>query len=457
MTANKISDISQWQEQGSTVVDWNKAKAELELAIIRVQAGSSSPDTKYNEFVKGCKQNNIPFGTYAYAKFVSVPDATVEAKDCYTRMDKSTAFVVIDVESQSCHNPADLIPATQAFIDYLHTQGVKKVGLYSGQYFYDQYGFKAIKADFLWLAVYGINDGTAHATPSDPCDIWQFTSEGKVDGFIGHVDLDMLVGSKALSYFTGIAPTPAPTPVAPAEPLQPPFIPTNNGIIAKVKVLVAGDIRVAPTHNSLFVRNSVVGETFDVYANVNDWLNVGGANWVLDNNGLNLSMTAQYNPPLNPPAPTPAPVVAPKPVAPAPAPAPTVAPKVEATPVKVESAPVVPSANVTAPVSANVSKAPVSANTVVPASANATVEKPTTPVVAPVTPVTPVEAPKPVVSKPVVSAPVVSTEPIPVPVSGNTNDIQPLIQQVEDKVLADPQVQQSLIKKIFNFIMGLFK
>ncbi|GAA3328794.1 hypothetical protein GCM10020331_074220 [Ectobacillus funiculus] len=103
---------------------------------------------KYKEFAAGCKTYNIPFGHYAYCRFVSINDAIVEAKDFISRADKAAKiFLVADVEEMTTRNPADLIPATQAFIDTCKAAGWK-VGLYTGHSFYQQYGMNRVRADF---------------------------------------------------------------------------------------------------------------------------------------------------------------------------------------------------------------------------------------------------------------------------------------------------------------------
>ncbi|PFS07766.1 N-acetylmuramoyl-L-alanine amidase, partial [Bacillus cereus] len=52
------------------------------------------------------------------------------------------------------------------------------------------------KCDFVWIPRYGGN------IPAYPCDIWQYTETGNVPG-IGKCDLNQLIGSKPLSWFTG--------------------------------------------------------------------------------------------------------------------------------------------------------------------------------------------------------------------------------------------------------------
>src|SRR5579875_756660 len=302
-----IADFLVWDG----TIDFCKAKNELELAVLRVQCGSTIIDKNYQSYVAGCKQYNIPFGTYAYAKFVSVSDARQEAKDCFSRMDKSSLFVVVDVEEQTCKNPSDLVSATQAYIDYLHSQGVKKVGLYSGESFYKEHGLSSVKADFVWLALYGINDGKPHTKPSTPCHIWQYTDKGRISGVSCEVDLNMIVGDKPLSYFTG------------KEQIK---VPYNASNIKGAVTVLATDLKLrkAPNVNAEIIRNLLPGEEYNLYGIVNGWFNLGGGwAWAQDGQYIRIDRLEYIPaPPVEAPKPTPKPE--PKPVEP-----PTPAPPVE--------------------------------------------------------------------------------------------------------------------------------
>jgi GH25 family lysozyme M1 (1,4-beta-N-acetylmuramidase) len=191
----KIVDIS--HHQGD--IDWSKASKEIDLAIIRVQYGSTSIDRKYTEYVSNCKKFDIPFGHYAYALYLNIADAEQEAKDFLARMDKSAKFLVVDVEEITVKDIDDLVPATQRFIDICKNAGYK-VGLYTGEYFYKHYDLSKIKADFLWMAKYSNNK------PVYACELWQHTSSGSVSGIKGNVDLNMLNGSKSFDWFVGKEP-----------------------------------------------------------------------------------------------------------------------------------------------------------------------------------------------------------------------------------------------------------
>ena len=195
----KIVDLS--HHQGT--IDFAKFSKECDLAIVRVQYGSGTVDRKYKEYVAGLKKYGVPFGHYAYARFVSVADAKVEAKDFIARADKAAKFLVVDVEELTC--PASqVVAATQAFVDVCKAAGFK-VGLYTGHHFYAPYRMDKVNADFLWIPRYASNDnGTIHnVKPTMDCDIWQYSQCGKIAGVQGYVDLNVLNGEKTLAYFTG--------------------------------------------------------------------------------------------------------------------------------------------------------------------------------------------------------------------------------------------------------------
>lgn len=187
----QIVDISKWNGN----INWPVAKQYLDFVIARVQDGSNYVDPLYKGYVQSMKQHDIPFGNYAFCRFVSIADAKKEAQDFWNRGDKSATVWVADVEVKTMN---DMRAGTQAFIDELYRLGAKKVGLYVGHHMYASFGMANVKSDFVWIPRYGGNE------PAYPCDIWQYTETGNVPG-IGKCDLNSLIGSKSLSWFTGAA------------------------------------------------------------------------------------------------------------------------------------------------------------------------------------------------------------------------------------------------------------
>ncbi|WP_218944392.1 glycoside hydrolase family 25 protein, partial [Bacillus cereus] len=137
------------------------------------QDGSNYVDPMYKGYVQSMKAHGVPFGNYAFCRFVSINDAKKEAQDFWARGDKDALFWVADVEVKTM---SDMRSGTQAFIDELKRLGAKKVGLYVGHHMYSSFGAASIEADFVWIPRYGGNK------PAYPCDMWQYTETGHVDG-----------------------------------------------------------------------------------------------------------------------------------------------------------------------------------------------------------------------------------------------------------------------------------
>lgn len=189
-----IVDIS--HHQPNNKFNWATFAKNVDLLIIRVQYGSTTIDREYKKHVASAKAHGIPFGHYAYARFVSIADAKQEAKDFLARADKSAKFLVVDVEEQTTKTKAEMLPATQAFIDYLQAHDKRPIGLYTGHHFYEPYNMNKVKADFLWIPRYPLK-------PKYPCDLWQYSETGTVPGYSGKLDLNRLNGNKSLKWFTG--------------------------------------------------------------------------------------------------------------------------------------------------------------------------------------------------------------------------------------------------------------
>lgn len=196
-----IVDISKWNDK----IKWPVAAPQIEFAICRVQYGSNLVDHLYTEHVTNLEEYGIPHAAYAYGCFVSVADAIVEAQDFLARVNPNAKFLVLDVEDdtvksmKSKGNLNDLAKASQAFIDTCKAAGWK-VGFYVAHHMYGDYNLQSVQADFIWLPRYGTNDGKPQKKPSYPCDIWQYTDNGYIDG-IGKVDINLLEGDKTLGWY----------------------------------------------------------------------------------------------------------------------------------------------------------------------------------------------------------------------------------------------------------------
>jgi lysozyme len=286
-----IADLSKYQG----TIDFAKLSKVVDGVILRVQHGYTIPDVKYNEYVAGCKQYGIKFGTYAYFAGVSVNDSIAEAEAAFQRTDKDSLFFVLDIEETSM---ADLVSGGQAYIDRLKSKGMQHIGLYSGENFYKTHNLGAIKSDFQWIAKYGPNDGQQHTEPTiAEDDLWQYTSVGKLDGIAGNVDLNVVTNHAEFPFFDGTVSVVAPVisdnnTKYPVKPVS-----TGNPIVSKVYVIVnALNCRQHPDVNSPVLFVAKKGDSFNVTANINDWHEViidndGYNGYLFGNNGQYLSLT----------------------------------------------------------------------------------------------------------------------------------------------------------------------
>ncbi|WP_132995863.1 glycoside hydrolase family 25 protein [Sporanaerobacter acetigenes] len=194
-----IIDISHHQDP--YLIDYVKLCSQLDMAIVRVQYGSRTIDRHYKTHISEMKKNNVPFGVYAWVRGVSERDMEVEATDFYNRAkDLDPAFYVLDVEEESMTN---MRTGINAYIKKLRLLTDKKVGIYIGHHLYEEFNLDLDKADFVWIPHYGVNNGQPNSIPDFPCDIHQYTSKGRLEGYSGDLDLNRLLGDKPLEFFTG--------------------------------------------------------------------------------------------------------------------------------------------------------------------------------------------------------------------------------------------------------------
>jgi len=196
----RIADISHYQEK----VDWAKAREALDFLILRASIGLK-PDNLYLQHAAGWGK---PFGVYHYVKAGTAQDARTEARwfvECAHRARARPTIYFVDIEF-SAQTKATTETVCVAFLEELRALGCPRVGLYIGQSRYKYAGKAIAMCDAIWIPRYGENDGSVPPEkyyPKYPCDLWQYTSHGHIDGITGRVDINLLWGNKALEWFTG--------------------------------------------------------------------------------------------------------------------------------------------------------------------------------------------------------------------------------------------------------------
>ena len=194
-----IIDISHHQDPSK--MNYDKLAKQVDLVIVRTQYGSRTLDRHYKTHHREFKKRGIPTAAYAWVRGISLNDMRVEAKDFYNRTkDLNPCFWFLDVEEKSM---ADMRTGISAYVDQLRKMGAKKIGVYIAHHLYKSFNLDMSKFDAVWIPHYGKNTGQPNSKPAFPCDIHQFTSVGRLDGYNGNLDLNRLMGTKPLGFFTG--------------------------------------------------------------------------------------------------------------------------------------------------------------------------------------------------------------------------------------------------------------
>lgn len=193
-----IVDLSHHQPPGK--IDYDKFARQIDFAIIRTQYGSKTIDTAYKTHHAEIRKRGVPTAAYAWVRGVSEDDMRIEARDFYCRTkDVRPTFWFLDVEEQSMK---DMRKGVKAYVQELRRLGAKKVGVYIAHHLYKTFNLDMDDFDAIWIPRYGKNDGKPHMKPDYPCDLWQYTSAGRLKGYNGDLDLSKIISDKPLSYFT---------------------------------------------------------------------------------------------------------------------------------------------------------------------------------------------------------------------------------------------------------------
>ena len=177
-------DVSSFQGN----IDWTKVKnAGYQFAILRLGIGdniSSQDDVRLSQNIKGCEDNNIPYGFYlvSYAKRLT-GDESVNNEIAHTeRLIKGSKpfciFYDMEIENTTSLGQETLTNFSITYCEYFKNLGYK-VGIYANKNWFTNYlDYNKLKNNGykIWLAHYGIDK------PSLDCDIWQYSDKGNVEG-----------------------------------------------------------------------------------------------------------------------------------------------------------------------------------------------------------------------------------------------------------------------------------
>lgn len=197
-------------------IQWNKVKAAgVEGCIIRAGYGPSTVDIRFKENIASAAAAGLKIGVYFFSYAWTVAQAEAEASFClkllepYRKAISMPVFFDWEYDSMSKAR-AHGVNATKSLITAMTAAFCAKIkagGYKAGYYlnldfskrFYDE---SKLAGCFRWYARYISTTQTA-------CDLWQYSSSGRVNGIGGNVDMDRLINASMVS---GSTPKPAPQP-----------------------------------------------------------------------------------------------------------------------------------------------------------------------------------------------------------------------------------------------------
>lgn len=187
-------DVSEFQGQ----IDWDKVKSDgVEFAILRVGFGTdvTSQDDKYIERnIEECERLNIPFGVYLFSYANTVDKAKSEAEHTLRliKNHKLAMGVWYDIEDNNTSGSVSKETLTNIINTYCNTikNAGYEVGVYASLSWLNNKIESSIKNTYpIWVAQY-----YKECQYEGKYVMWQYTSNGKVDGISGNVDMNYFYG-----------------------------------------------------------------------------------------------------------------------------------------------------------------------------------------------------------------------------------------------------------------------
>ena len=216
--AYKGPDISSWQDD----IDIKRLAEQVDFFIFRGYAGSSK-DKKVERNVQLAIEAGKPYGLYVYSYALNTAKATAEATDLVNLANSFSVkpkFLVIDMEDADGYKKKYGMPSNSQLEEICRVQCdiFEKAGYYavvyaSSSWFRNQLVGLGNRYE-KWIAHWPVSGGrqTGNETSSDlenanNLGIWQYTSEGRLDGYNGRLDMnyiykDIILGNSGVSAST---------------------------------------------------------------------------------------------------------------------------------------------------------------------------------------------------------------------------------------------------------------
>lgn len=181
MDVKKAVDIS----YHNGVVDFEKLKNAVDYVIIRCGYGqdkTSQDDKQWERNVRECERLGIPYGVYFYSYAKTKANIEGEINHCLRLLKGHNPILPVFFDSEEKGTQYVAKHNAKRFCDAMLTNGYK-AGIYASKSWFEKYIGETWGYD-LWIARYSNSLGM------NGVDIWQYSSNGRVDGINGRCDVN---------------------------------------------------------------------------------------------------------------------------------------------------------------------------------------------------------------------------------------------------------------------------
>ena len=181
MTVKKAVDIS----YHNGVVDFERLKNAVDYVIIRCGYGQNIPDQddkQWERNARECERLMIPYGVYFYSYAKTKANIEGEINHCLRLLKGHTPTLPVFFDSEERGTQYVAKYNAKRFCDAMLMNGYK-AGIYASKSWYEKYISESWGYD-LWVARY------ANTLDMNNVDIWQYSSNGSVDGINGRCDVN---------------------------------------------------------------------------------------------------------------------------------------------------------------------------------------------------------------------------------------------------------------------------
>lgn len=186
-------DISKWNQE----IDFSNL-SDVEYVIIRlgyttrVDGETLKLDDYYKYNISQCLKYNIPFGVYFYSLADEVEDAIKEANFVLDNLNgiKPPLGIFYDIEDSTYQGSLTIEQLSDIVVKFTdiikHSNNI--AGVYANTYWWNnKLDYTRFEDCYLWIANY--NTGFI---PEEHFHIFQYTDEGKINGYDGNFDFNII-------------------------------------------------------------------------------------------------------------------------------------------------------------------------------------------------------------------------------------------------------------------------